>query len=251
MTIKTRFLAFLVHLSISIVVALVAAALVFFVLYPDYLPGLSGVGPLFTLMLVVDVVLGPVITFIVFDRRKKELTRDLIIVGVIQFAALFYGVHTLYIARPVYIVFNVDRFDVIYANDLTEERLAKVQDPHFQRLPAWGVVMIAARRPADPKARQEILFNALSGGDDLKDLPQHYVPYSQEKNTVVAKLKSLDDLEKFNPNQLGKVAAVKSMYPNYAATVGYLPLKGKTGDLVVIVDKKTAKVLAYVPLQPW
>jgi len=54
------------------------------------------------------VCLGPLLTLAVFDPKKKELKRDLSIILLIQLSALFYGIYTVSVARPAYIVFAVD-----------------------------------------------------------------------------------------------------------------------------------------------
>lgn len=57
--------------------------------------------------------LGPFITFLIFDLRKKRkaIIFDLVTIAVIQFAALFYGVSLTYNQRPVAIVL-IDEFMV-------------------------------------------------------------------------------------------------------------------------------------------
>ncbi len=50
------------HLGISVAVALLSAALVFGLLYPAPYRAMLGVGPIFLLVLAVDVVCGPLLT---------------------------------------------------------------------------------------------------------------------------------------------------------------------------------------------
>jgi hypothetical protein len=61
----------------------------------------------------VDLVLGPLITFLIFDlsKRRREIVFDLIIIAIIQFSALAYGVLLTYTQRPVAIVM-IDEFVV-------------------------------------------------------------------------------------------------------------------------------------------
>ena len=61
-----RYQAFATHLMGSVAVALCSAALVFLVWYPDKLPQATGVTNIFLMLLAVDVVVGPIITLIVF-----------------------------------------------------------------------------------------------------------------------------------------------------------------------------------------
>src|SRR5664279_5232927 len=82
-----------IHLLVSAAVALLAALLVFAVWYPGAFRELAGGRGLFLLVTSVDVVLGPVLTFAVFNRAKgrRHLTWDLAVIASLQFAALVYG----------------------------------------------------------------------------------------------------------------------------------------------------------------
>ena len=117
--IRSRFKAFAIHLGISALVAASAAALVFLVWFPYPFREISGGQSLFGLVVAVDVVLGPLLTWVVFDRRKprSELVRDLAVISLIQMAALLYGLATVYQVRPLYLVHEVDRFRVIAQAD--------------------------------------------------------------------------------------------------------------------------------------
>ena len=246
-----RFQAFGGHLFGSFVVALLCAALVFLVWYRWPLPVATGVAGIFAVLLAVDVVIGPCITLVVFNPAKKELKFDLAVVLILQISALLYGLHAVYIARPVYMVFNSDRFDLVYANDLNEEKLNKVTDKRFRSVPLWGTEAVGAAMPEDAKVRNEILFAAVAGGDDLPQLPQFYVPYADMKKQVQARIQPLEKLETFNKERASEVSVLISTYGSIKEGVGFLPLRGKVKDLTVIVRKDSAEVLAIKDLKPW
>jgi len=246
-----RYQAFGAHLLGSLVVALLTSALVFLVWYEWPLATVTGVTEIFLILLAVDVVIGPFLTLVVFNPAKKELKRDLLIILLFQIAALLMGVHTVYIARPVYLVFNVDRFDLVYANDLTDEKIKNVTDPRFQSVPFLRPKVIAAKSPDDKNARNKILLNAVQGGDDIPQLPQYYVTYDDMKVRVLERIRSLDELKLFNSGKEDQIAAIGSKYSSIKEGVGYLPLRGKVGDLTVIVRRDSAEVLDVVALNPW
>ena len=249
-----RFQAFGLHLLASAGVAALSASLVFLLWYPGLLAFASGVSHIFLLLLMVDVVLGPVITLIIFNIQKKELKRDLTIVVIVQVIALLYGLHTVFITRPVYLAFNSDRFDVVYANDISAANLAKATRPEFKSLPYFGPKIIASPLPSDPMISQQIVLGVLSGqGDDVQQQPQYYVPYAhaQQKAEVLKRMKALPDLKKFNHDNLRTLDALASKYASAHTNVGYLPLKGKTHNLVVILSRTTGDVLEISELKPW
>ena len=75
---RTRLRAAAIHLALSALVAMLAGVLVFALWYPFPYRDVSGGSELFRLVVAVDVVLGPLITFAVFNRAKprKELRRE-------------------------------------------------------------------------------------------------------------------------------------------------------------------------------
>ncbi len=246
-----RYHAFGWHLLVSLCVAAVSASLVFLVWYPNDLAYASGVTDIFRLLLLVDVILGPVITLIIFDKKKKELKRDLAVVVVMQFVAMLYGLHAVYVARPVYLVFNIDRFDLVYANDFSDQDLAKATKNEYKSLPQFGPKIIAARMPEDVKSRNEILFGSLSGGSDLSRMPQYYVPYPEQKVEVIHAIQSLDKLRKINEESLSAIDALEKKYAATKTKIGYLPLRGKANDLTVIVNQVTGEIIEMSVLKPW
>ena len=122
---RERFAAAGIHLAISALIALAAAALVFGLWFPGLYRLMSGGQSLFVLVVSVDVVLGPLLTLAVFDRTRKSirhLRMDLLVIALLQTAALGYGLHTVMAVRPVALVFEVDRFRVVTAADVIVSR---------------------------------------------------------------------------------------------------------------------------------
>jgi hypothetical protein len=154
------------HLLISTVVAGLAAALVFGLWYPGPFRFLAGGRDLFLLVTSVDVVLGPVLTFAVFNRAKplRELHRDLAIIGLLQLAGLAYGLNTVYAARPVAMVFEVDRLRLVTAVDVALEELPKAL-PQYRELPVTGPWLLGARAPKDVEEHNDALFKGVAGSD--------------------------------------------------------------------------------------
>lgn len=246
-----RYQAFGGHLLCSIGVAVCSAALVFLMWYPGPLAQASGVVTIFLILLGVDVVVGPFITLIVFDQTKKELKRDLAIVLALQLCALLYGLHTVYVARPVYSVFSVDRFEVVFANDISEEKLAKVTAVEFKSLPLFGPRTIAARRPETSEERMQIAMSAVSGGDDVAQLPHYYQPYATAKDLVLKRLEPIEKLRQYNKGRDAEIEKLLKWNGNRAGGVGYLPMRVKVQDLTVVVARDTGEVLDTLALTPW
>ncbi len=102
----TKLKATSIHFSLSLVVFAILAYLVFYHWYPQPYFSVDGGWQGIRLIALVDLVLGPMITFLIFDlsKRRKEIIFDLAIIFVVQVSALIYGVHTTYAQRPVAVV---------------------------------------------------------------------------------------------------------------------------------------------------
>ena len=95
--------------------------------YPYPYRELSGGRELFALVVAVDVVLGPLITLVIFNPAKTRchLVMDFTVIGLLQVAALAYGLWTVFVARPVHLVFEYHRMAVVHAIDVDSDLLAK------------------------------------------------------------------------------------------------------------------------------
>src|SRR5687767_6716802 len=102
-----RFAVSGIRLGISLGIAGLAALLIFGMWYPYPYRELSGGQALFLIVVTVDLILGPLVTLAVFNRKKPwtELRRDLAIVALLQLGALGYGFWAVAVARPVHLVF--------------------------------------------------------------------------------------------------------------------------------------------------
>jgi hypothetical protein len=114
-----RLKAFLAHLSISVLLLSLIAGLVVVYVFPSPFFHFSGGVGLLKILVPVDIILGPALTFIVAKQGKKELKRDFFVIGAIQVAALAYGIFVTYGARPVYLTFTIDRFELVSAHEVS------------------------------------------------------------------------------------------------------------------------------------
>lgn len=73
---SARIKAFTLHLTISAVIALAVIGVVFYLWYPAPLHTAVGVTQIFLILLAVDVVLGPLLTLLVYKVGKKTLVMD-------------------------------------------------------------------------------------------------------------------------------------------------------------------------------
>ncbi len=235
-----------IHLGISIFIALIVVMAMLFLWYPaHYFNAMGGSGLLF-LVVGVDVVLGPLITLIIFNTKKKSLKFDLVVIAFLQATALAYGVSTMFHARPVYTVFSQGRFDVIIAADISEKENAKVKDEAFKALPLTGPLIVALKMPTDLKEVERIV----SSGIDARAFTQYYVPYESQAKTAAAASNSLGQLRKSSPQSAEKIKSFLVENKLDEGKVGILPLYTRNLDMTIILDRESGKVLAIAPIAP-
>ncbi len=236
------------HLGISLAIALLAALLVFGLWYPYPYRETSGGRELFLIVVAVDVILGPLITLAVFNLRKprSELVRDLAIVGLIQLAALGYGLWTVFVARPVHLVFEYDRFRVVHAVDVPQEMLD--QGPaDVQALPVTGPTLLALREFRDGQEKADATLAALQGMV-LSARPDLWQPYAQARERVLQAARPLADLRQRFGDQKALIDAQVKGTGQTADTLVYLPLVARKTFWTVLLDARTAEVRGFVPL---
>lgn len=102
---RSRIQAFLIHLSISIGIFLVLLSFILLKWYPSLYFSYDGGWRGIRLVAGIDLVLGPLLTLIVFKPGKKGLKFDLAVIAMIQLAALSYGVTTVYRQRTALVVY--------------------------------------------------------------------------------------------------------------------------------------------------
>ena len=190
-------------------------------------------------MVIVDVVCGPLLTFILYNPQKPsaELRRDLALVAMLQLAALGYGCWAFSEARPLFLVQEVDRFKVISAPDLRETSVAELP---ASLQPKWwiGPRAVAIRAPKDDKERNDVLFESVQGGRDYAERPEFYLPYSGD-----AALKSLNrakPLAVFLQKHPSQQNAANKLAQNKSVELEkllYLPVLARQ-DWVAVIDSK-------------
>jgi len=250
LTALNRWQASALHLALSAAIAVLVVTLMLLVWYPrQYFTAMGG-DTLILILIGVDVVVGPLITLIIFDPRKKGLRFDLAVIAALQLAALAYGGNVMFAARPVYNVFVVDRFEVIAANAIDAESLAQA-GAEFRALPLTGPKIIAARQPDDAKRLADIVVSAMNGGPDLANLPELYVPYAQFRQDAAKSARPLADLAKRQPQEAAAIRAFVTASGRAEDTLGFLPMKARNQDMAVIVDNKSGEMVGILPVHPW
>lgn len=240
-----RFKFFFNHLGISLIIALMVVSIVFFVWYPAPLATAVGVTQIFFMMLAIDVIVGPVLGLLVYKEGKKTLKFDLSIIITLQIVAFCYGIFSIEQGRPVWIAYNVDRFELVRKNEVITDHTdqALVQ---FQHTSWFKPQYVAVQFAADKKQREEDMFAEALGGISIAQKPERYVNFAQAKEQIQKRAQNLDLLNQYNDKI--NVEKILSKYPKATA---FVPLKANAVDMTVLINKEKGEVVKIVDLRPW
>lgn len=221
-----------------------------FIWYPDPYLYLNAADRILLVLIGVHVIVGPILTLIVFKPGKPGLKMDMVTIVTVQFLALLYGTAILYQERPLFLVFAVDRFELVTASEID---INEIRYPELKELPVVGPGIAVAQQPLDPKIRQEILLDVvLRGGADIERRPSLYEPLSLHKDRVVASSAALEKLmvTETDRARLREFLARHNARPNDFA---YLPLVGKVPDrdMLLAVKKSNAMPVEAIKVSPW
>lgn len=236
-----------VHFIASFCVVGCFAIPVFLLWYPGAIAVLEGVSRIFLLLLAVDVVLGPLLTMIVYAPQKKNLQWDMAVIISIQLAALVYGAAVLISQRPAFMVFSVDRFVIVAESDISREN---AQYPEFKKAGLSGPQFVGADIFDPEEKEKHFTAMVLEGQKDREFLSQYYHPYTVFKDQVIAKASRLNSL-KLDGGRSRQVEQLARVLNTDHSQLGFLPIVGKAKDMVAVIDLNSARVVDYLDMDPW
>jgi hypothetical protein len=224
---RDKLLAFGIHFIVTAALAACAAAIIFLIWYPDPFQAMMPGKELFTLVIGCDLALGPLLSFVIFNRKKsrRDLFLDYTVVAIVQISGL-----------------------VVAALDLSEAELAAASDPKYARVPLTGPRFAAIKVPA--KDRQKALFDALEGLPESQR-PRWFVDYDSALEEIRARAKTLDLLEKHHPEAVAAIAAARASTGLPPDRLRWLPVSTRRDFWTALIDKKTGKPVTYIELDPY
>ena len=246
----SRWKAASIHLSISITVGLLTLALLFLVWFPQPYFEAAGGQHLIIVLLGVDLVLGPLLTLILFKSGKRGMVFDLWMIGIVQSTALVYGLFVISLARPAFIVGVVDRFNVVAVSDLEPADLAKGSAPEYRTLSWTGPRLVATRRAPVGEERNRMLESGLQG-KDIQYFPEYYVPYAEEVTGLLEHAKPLEKLRERQPQSAALLDDWLKTHQRTDVEVVFLPILARKASLTMLLDARTGEILDALPVNPW
>ena len=239
--------AFLIHLTISASIVGTVFAIIFFFWYPYPYFRVSGANDIVRVLIGVDLVLGPVLTLVLFKSGKPRLMFDLSVIALIQLSALIYGTTIIFQERPYFVVFAVDRFVVVPKKDVD---MTKIKHEAMKEKPWRGPILAFASLPEDYAEREKLMFEVIEGGPDIERRAEYWSPYADKIDQIMARAEALTDIKPRSEEARRQIAEVMARHEN-ADQLRYLPITSNVNVYSMIFDPATKTAVDIVAVDPW
>jgi len=239
--------AFLTHLSISATVVGIALAIVFYVWYPAPYFQVAGAWNVVRILITVDLIVGPLLTLILYKPGKPGLLFDLCVIALVQISALVYGLTVIFSERPYFVVFAIDRFEVLARKDIDE---SEITDQRLRQKNWNQPIYVVAEMPESFEEQQQLIDDVMQGKPDIERRPEFWSPFAENADQVLAKATPLTEFMHKRPDAAEYAKKIISRHPDGERLSG-VPVIGKQGAYLFVIEPGQKKPVDLIPVDPW
>ena len=244
---RPKLKAFGAHLVISALLFTVIVALTVWLWYPPPFFWIDGGVQITLLAAAVDIIAGPLLTFVVYRPHKPGLVMNLAVIAAVQFGALAWGVRVLYDQRPVLMAFigaNQNRFFPITAGQASagERSLEELQALSPERPP-----MVFIDLPQNPDEAKALLVNA--SNTVLRHTERFHAIDSERLARITSAERSRKVYEATSPAYVEGIDRFVAAHPKDADQYAFIPLYGRFGAALVAISKADGHLAGVVAKQ--
>ncbi len=178
----SRYRAACYHFLISLVIFIVLAGVVRLVWFPDFFFAIDGGWEGMRILIGVDLVMGPLLTLMVFRTGKPGLKFDLTLIGILQMISLAGGLHVIYSARPIFFVYYEQHFYSSSADNFSEYG---VLAPDYRRFSDRSPAMVYVKLPDSPIEEAGVRRIMYQAQVPLWTFSAWYEPLTNHMDTVI------------------------------------------------------------------
>ena len=241
--------AALTHLLPSILLLTAIAGLILFAWYPYPIMQFQESGKFALLLILTAALIGPALTWLVYKEDKRGLVFDLVVIVSVQLAAISWGTLSIYQSRPYFMVYAVDRFEVMSVRDID---MTTITDPQFLDRPLTGPILLYANMPKDQAGYQKLLQEVMfEGKPDLQFRPEFWSVYADRQKQALQTSRPLAELRDARP---ASVNAIDKLVQNNGGDINrlaFLPALVNDGHFAAILDSNSGEVVESLQVDPW
>lgn len=240
----SRYKAAGLHLLISALVFAIFLAVTRWLWFPGPLFSALDIVGLLTVLTSVDVIIGPLLTLIVFKSGKPSLKFDLTVIALLQVAALTYGAWVTWSARPVYIVFSGARYELVREIEIVSRDGASQE---FMRSSWTGPQYVYAEPPSGEEGGN-LMMSAVLGGAGVYNYPKYYRPIAPNLPALREQSMSFNDFSRRGDKQRRIAKILGERYSGEVGPNRVIALKIGQRMCYALIDPATGTLQAIVGL---
>jgi hypothetical protein len=221
-----------IHLGISLLIFIGILYLILYDWYPEPFFTAQGGWQGIRLMALVDLVLGPTLTFIVYNHLKSrlEIVLDLSVIAIVQALALAWGGNMVYSQRPVALVFWTEAFYTVTSEDFLVQG---IEDPDLSKFSTHTPPLIYSR--------------SLVSEDELREFKQltnqsipvyaHISLYESIDEHLESIFYNQVDIREVMENNAEMKVQIEKIVDKDVDTYRYVALKAKYQNMILIMKE--------------
>lgn len=183
----SRWRAFGIHLFVSAIVAIVLLLFILNLWFPGILARIDGGWTGLKIVMGVDVVLGPLLTLVVFKAGKPGLKFDMGCIFTAQLLCLTAGIWVVYNERPLALVYAFDGFYSLAAKEF--EQFGK-DTAVLDAIPGRKPKLVLVQLPDDQAQAAALVLRSQFTGDPLFIQTDRWVTFPESGEPVMARMSS-------------------------------------------------------------
>lgn len=234
------------HLCISVVIFSLMLFVVISFWYPPPYFTVDGGWVGIRMVAFIDIVLGPLLTFIIYKPGKPGLKMDLTIIGVIQICALLYGIHTLYNYRAVSLVYVLDSF-YVRSMDLYQSSGIEIED--FEKFPGEFPKPVFVVLNQNAASERKAFLELTQEYPDYTLAFPHYEPLKNHMSHVVDKARDIASYVKENPEAQAPVGEFLRTYGGELSDYAFVPMYARYYFYHIGVRRSTGEVAGVLKVE--
>jgi hypothetical protein len=234
----TKLRAFATHIGISFVIFLILLYFIVFEWYPPPFFTSDGGWQGIRIIAGVDLVLGPLLTLIVFKPGKPGLKFDLTLIGLLQAGALAWGIWTVHHERPIATVFVDGYFAPVTLYEIQDKGMTATKLQAFGHKPPYWIF---SKLPTDEDALQKLRLEALRTGRPLFMFTEYYHAMDKDAlSTIKTKAINMAAWLKNYPVEKQRYQKFLQRQADYKDLI-FLPWHARQKYEVIALDAATGK----------
>ena len=170
---------------------------------------------------------------------------DFAVIGMLQVAALTYGLWTVFNARPVHLVFEYHRMAVVHAVDIERDTLAKAP-PGLQRLPMTGPTLLSLRPLLASETIESVLL--ASNGIAQAAQPALWQPYDAARAEILRESQPAAQLKSRFPTHVDTIDSAVADTGRPLHSLRTLPLISRKTAWTMLIDAESGQPVGFFPL---